>query len=553
MSSIRGNQLLLETIEREGVRYLFGNPGATEVPWLDLLPEHPALQYVLALHEDVALAMADGYAQASGQVGVATVHATPGTAHALGNLFNASVTGTPLVVIVGQVHGGLLIGEPFLAADILQMAQQYVKWGWQVSRIDELSLALHRAFKVASDPPTGPALVVVPVDLLDQTTDAPPAPFDRQKLARATTPDARAIGRAAQVLAAAKWPALLCGPGVVRSGAIPAAVELAERLGMRTYGDVRYPASFPTSHATYVGLLSDDALAQCDVLLVVGQKMFLEARFRQHPRVPPHVRVIHIDVDPREIGKNYPVEVGIISDPRLGLESLNEALASQLSAADIARGQSRAETLAEQKERVREQNQREIREHWDDVPISAQRLAAELAGVLPAEANLVMEAITTQNCIRRLMEFPDPGATFAMVGGSLGWGLPAALGVKLARPERPVVAVVGDGSYMYYPQTLWTAARYKLPVLTVICNNRGYLTDKVPLLRRGGPASMKGDCDPVEIVRPEIDLVKCAQAIGSYAERVERPNDLGPALRRALATSGPAVIDVAIDPAHYEL
>ncbi|MBI2917720.1 MAG: thiamine pyrophosphate-binding protein [Chloroflexi bacterium] len=551
MPQIKGNQLFLDVLRQEGVRYLFGNPGATEVPWLDLLPDYPELQYVLALHEDIALAMADGYALASGQVGVATVHATPGTAHALGNLFNASVSGSPVVVLVGQVHSGLLIGEPFLASDLLQMTRQYVKWCCQVSRVEELPLALHRAFKVASDPPTGPALVAVPVELHDQTMEGPLPAFTRHKLTRTMAPEGSAILRAAELLAAAERPALVCGPGVVRSGAVPMVTELAEKLGIRVYGDARFPVCFPTTHPMYAGLIGPKAIAACDVLMVVGQKMFLDVRFPQTP-VPPHVKVIHLDVDPWEIGKNYPVEVGIVSDPKLGLQALSHALAGEVSASAQARYRRRVHEITREGERTREQHQREVREYWDKVPISAQRLTAELQSALPRDALLVVEASTTHAYIRRLFECAEPDALYRMVGGSLGWGLGAALGVKLARPEREVVAVVGDGTFMYYPQALWTGVRYNLPVLTVICNNRCYLNDKFPMFQRQGPSSRTGDYACVDITGPDIDFVKLAQGVGACGEHVESPDNLGAALRRGLAAGSPAVVDVSIAPWQFE-
>jgi benzoylformate decarboxylase len=187
-------------------------------------------------------------------------------------------------------------------------------------------------------------------------------------------------------------------------------------------------------------------------------------------------------------------------------------------------------------------------EHWEKVPISAQRLVRELRTVLPRDGTVVMEATTTHPYFRRLFDVPSPDTFFYETGGSLGWGVPAAMGIKLATPGRPVVAVVGDGSFMYYPQALWTGVKYGIPVVTIVCNNRSYLNDKMHLVHRKGPAHERGDYRTVDITDPDLDYVKCAEAVGAYRVRVERPADLGPALRAALAGERPAVLDVVIDP-----
>lgn len=546
--AITGNRALLEALRREGVRYVFGNPGSTEMAWLDLLGEYPEIQYLIALHEDVAVGMADGYALASGEPAVVSVHTTPGTTHALGNLFNAHKSGTPMVILVGQQDSRLLIRDPFLASDIVRLTRQYVKYCWAVARAEEIPLAIHQAFKIATDPPQGPALVVVPRELYDQAfTPRIPAPT-RESVARRTGPDREAVRRAAELLIRADRPALICGPGARSFGSIPLVVQLAENLAIPVYDDIRFPASFPTTHPLYLGLFDFEAAGVHDVLLVIGQKAFIERNYEMLPLIPESTKLIQIDVNPKEIGKLYPVEVGIIGDPGLAVEELLRVARDLSGSARLDRFEKRMSEIKETRAVIEREKEREVREHWERVPISAQRLVRELREALPQDGAIVMEATTIHPYFRRLFDFPSPDSFFCEIGGSLGWGVAAAMGVKLAAPRRPVVAVVGDGSFMYYPQAVWTAVKYGIPVTTVICNNRSYLNDKMHLVHRKGPASQRGDYRTVDIADPDIDYVKCAEAMGAHGAKVERPGDLGPALQAALAQDKPAVLDVVIDP-----
>lgn len=543
-----GNRALLEALRREGVHRVFGNPGSTEMGWLDLLVEYPDIQYLITLHEDVSVGMADGYALATGEPGVASVHTTPGTTHALGNLFNASVSGTPLVVLAGQQDSRLLIREPFLASDIVQLARQYVKWAWQVSRADEIAFAVHQAFKIATDPPPGPTLVVIPRELYDQACGTETPPPTRDFVSRRTGPDRQSVRRAAELLVSAERPAMICGPGARRFGSIPQITRLAETLAIPVYDDLRFPVSFPTTHPFYLGLFDFDSAGAHDLLMVIGQRAFLERKHELLPLVPRHTKIVHVDVNPREIGRLYPVEVGVVSDPGLFVEEVLRVIPELTGVTDLERFEKRRHGLKAARAAMERDREQEILAFHDRVPISCQRLVRDLRDALPGDGILVMEAINTHQYFRRLFDFPLPDSFFAEVGGSLGWGVAAAMGVKLANPHRPVVAVVGDGSFMYYPQALWTAVKYRIPVATVICNNRSYLNDKMHLVHRQGPSAQRGDFSTVDITNPDIDYVKCAEAVGAWGAKVERPEDLRAALGEALARGTPAVLDVVIDP-----
>lgn len=550
---MRGSELLLQCLSAEGVREVVGNPGTTELAWLDVLPAHKEVRYLLALHEDIAVGIADGYSAASGRVAVASVHATPGTAHALGNLYNAFMSGTPLVLLVGQQDHRLLAREPFLASRVEDALRPYTKWCGQVTRIEDLPLLLHRAFKVATDPPPGPVALVVPRDLYDE--DVPPRAVEaadggRIRAPLVIQPAPEAIELAADLLVHASSPALLCGPGGVRGGGSAVLRELAAEAGLAVYADPRYPLTFPTADDHYLGTFHGFPPGQHDVVLVVGQKVFLERTYAQVPLLPPGTLLIHSDSSPWEIGKNYPTTAPLPGTPRVTCELLVKAVSQRRRRDGGVRAlvEARNRQVKRSHAEWRAQLDTAARAAWSRRPVAAERLACELDRVLPRDAALVVEATTHDAFLRDYYRLGPERAWFSEVGGSLGWGVPAAIGVKLATPQRPVVAVVGDGSFLYYPQALWTARRYGLVIVVVLCNNGSYLNDKIQLRDRGGPVAASGDYASVDIRDPAVDYGSVGHAFDVPSRRVEDPDALGDALLWALSQDRSVVVDVLVDP-----
>ena len=548
MAEKKGNRALLEALVAEDARYIFGNPGSSEVPWLDVLPDYPSLNYVLVLHEAIGVAMADGCAWATGNPGVVSLHAAPGIAHGLGNIFNAYYSRTPLVVLLGEQPSRLLNRDPFLGSELLQVAKPWVKWACRVTSADEIAYGVHRAFKEATDPPTGPALISIPRDYLDDAVKEEIPHALTRSLGKRVRPDREELRQAAEYLVRAKSPILLAGLQAWQAGAVPLLIELADVLAIRLYDDSRYPSCLPTTHPFHLGTYNKSAGERADLLIVVGQSLFIERQIRDLALIPPGLAVIHIDADPRVIAKNHPVAAGLYGDPRACVEELLSAV-RQLGGESLGpRARERAREIEAEKARREDAKRKEMAEHWDRTPISTTRLVYELRQVLPPDAVVVDEVSGSHGFLRRFFDFPEPGLHYLQTAGCLGWGLPAALGVKLASPEREVVAFVGDGSFLYYPQALWTACRYRIPVVAVICNNRSYLNDKIFLKLRGGPTAQQNRYETVDITEPNVDIVRCAQAVGAAGESVERPDALVPALKRALAEKRPAVVDVRIDP-----
>ncbi len=346
-----GKQILMETFRAEGVRRVFGNPGTTELPLLDALLDNPDIEYVLALHEAVAVTMADAYAQATGEVGVVNLHVGPGLGNGLGSVYNAWEGQTPLLVTAGQQDNRMRLREPLLGHDLVAMAAPLTKWSVQADHIDELPHLLNRAFKVARDTPAGPVFVALPLNLMDQLTENPP--MQPSCLFPLTAPDADGIKRAAGMLLEARKPLILCGDKVARCGAVEALVALSERLGASVY-NVVLPArvNFPNQHPHFRDRVPNDqagirnCVGDSDVVLMVGGEFFEEVWFTGLSAFPEGVSLIQIDPSPANIGRNYPVDCGLLADPKSALEALNQAISAGAGPAFLGSGR-RSERTAQ--------------------------------------------------------------------------------------------------------------------------------------------------------------------------------------------------------------
>lgn len=554
--TISGIEALLQMLGDFGVRYLFGNPGTTELPLSDALVDQERIRYILALQEVPAMAIADGYAQASGSVGVINVHICCGLGNAMGMLYNAYREGTPLLLTAGQQDQRMVFEEPILSGDMVGAVGPWTKWAEEIRRVEDVPSAIRRAVQVAMMPPTGPVFLSLPLDVqmaraeLDLT---PPALPDR--LVR---PPAEAIARAAQVLAEAANPAILVGSRIQEAGAVDALVAVAERMGAPVIHEATTShgrASFPSDHPLFAAPLpfwSPDVrerLDEFDVLLVAGMKLMQQYIHHEPPRaVPEHVRIVHLDDDPWELNKNYPAEVAVVGHPRPSLTELAEHLDRRMTAEQrsvVARrasrwGEKRAAERAELQAQA--EGQRELR------PMSPLCVMHTLAGVLPENVAVVEESPTTTmgSFFERIGALKNTSGYFAQRGWALGWGLNCAIGVQLAWPERPVLAVIGDGSAMYGIQGLWTAAHYRLPVTIVVTNNSEYriLKDCAQVL--GLPAACQDRFEGLDIGGPRIDYVGLARSLGVEASRVNEPEELAGAVSTSLAGDRPRLIEVPV-------
>jgi benzoylformate decarboxylase len=552
MPFLSGKRAFLELCRQEGVRHIFGNPGTTELPLMDALAGEAEIRYVLGLQEAAVVAMADGYAQASGRLAVVNVHVAPGLGNALGMLYDAQKAGAPLLVTAGQHDQSFNLTEPILWADLPPLARPFVKWSAEVRRLEDLPRAVHRAAKTALAPPTGPVFLSLPVDVLQAEGEVDLGAPTR--VAPGLRGDPAAIEAAAELLAGAERPLVMAGDGVARSGAHAELVRVAELLGAPVYAEaVPSSASFPASHPLFRGALVRLApavrqvLAAADCLFSVGADLLTLSLASDVDPMPPDLPIVHLDTDPWELGKNYPARVALLGDPKATLPELAAALERRMTPERRARARERGEATRAGRARQQAELVARAREEALRVPITPLALMHAVAEALPPEAVVVDETISSGAGLRLLLRSDDPQSFFGLRGGGIGWGLPAAIGVKLALPERPVVALIGDGSAMYTCQALWTAARERLPLAIVILDNAAYRILKQRTHAMKGLAAQEDRYVGMDLDDPRIDFGGLARALGVPAERVEKAADVGPALARALAHPGPMLVDVELD------
>jgi benzoylformate decarboxylase len=550
-------EALLEILAASGVRHIFGNPGSTELSLNDLLVGDGRFEYILGLHELPVTAMADGYAQASGGLGVVCVHVSPGLGNAMGMLYNAFCAGTPLLLLAGQQDRRLVITEPALAGDMVSVARPWTKWSVEVSRVEDLPTIVRRAVQTALTPPTGPIFLSVPVDVQLESADnldlsVPHIPDRRVR------PPLDALHQAAELLTQARNPAILAGSRVTEANGVAELVLLAEWLGAPVFSEQqsahgRLP--MPADHGLYAGSLPLRApdvrqrLEGFDVLFVVGMNLLRFFIYREPSRVfAEHVRLIHLDNHAWEIGKNYPVEIGLLGDPKAGLAELAQRVSEIQSEDQVRAAAQRSEKHSARRAAAREALLADIETQWDQRPLTAATLMGALSRVLPPNTALVDEAPSTDGHLLETLGVPrDPTGHIGPRGWALGWGVGCAVGVKLAWPHRPVVAVLGDGAALYGIQGLWTAAHHHIPVVFLIANNAQYKILKLIGTEMELPQVVQGKYLGMDLIEPEVDFVGLARSLGVEAVRVTEPVELSERVRDALNRTEPILLDVPIE------
>ena len=550
MPMTTGKQALLDLLAQEGVEVIFGNPGTTELPLMDALAGDTRFRYVLGLQEAVVMAMADGYAQASGRLAVVNLHVTPGLGNAMGMLYDAQKSAAPILVTAGQHEQRFTITEPILYGDLPTLARPLVKWSYEVRRLPDLPIAVHRAAKTALAPPTGPVFLSLPGDILtaeaDLTLGAP------SRVARGLGGDRAAIAAAAALLAAAQRPVIMAGDAVAQSDALAEVVALAELLGAPVYAElVPSAASFPASHPLFHGTVARitpairKMLEQHDLLLSIGADLFTLSLPSDVQAIPPGLKIVHLDIDAWELGKNFPIDVGILGDPKATLPELTAGVAARLDAERRSRIATRREAVEGTIARARSELVAKAQALSGRSPAHSLAVLQAIGAALPDDAVVVDETISSAEGIRWLMRSNDAKSFFGLRGGGIGWGLPAAMGIKLALPQRPVVALIGDGSAMYTIQGLWTAAHQNIPVVFVILNNASYriLKQRLAAMRGGVPNQYVG----MDLVDPAVDFVALARALGVRAERTATAAGAAELVTEAIASDAPMLIDVEIE------
>ena len=544
-----GRTAFLQLLIDEGVTHLFGNPGTTELAIMEAVPHFPELKYVLGLQESSVLGMADGFARASNKLVAVNLHCTPGLGHAMGALYNAKFSGSPLIITAGQYEIGYGLQEPLLYEPLVPIAQPLVKWAIEVTRVEDLPRIIRRAAKIAMTPPMGPVFISLPGSILDDEAEldfGSPTRVDA-----ATRPSDERIVRLADRLLVADKPVMIAGRELANHDIFEEAGELATLLGAAVYQEpVPYNARFPSDHPACMGDLTRnqkkvrETLQQYDLLLCLGADLLRMSPYSSVDPLPDEMPVVHITERDWELGKNYPTEFAIRADVKETLRALLPVLRSRRSSEQAGKAEQRLSELkscnwSSQREKAR----READAVASSNPIDPRFLMMSLVDALPHNAIVVEEALTSAPALASFLPMQDANSFYGLASGGLGFGVPGAIGVSLAQPGRPVVAAIGDGSAMYGIQALWTAAHLKLPITYVIINNRSYRIIKERLL-----ASRKSDrFVAMDMKDPPIDFVSVARGLGLAGRCVTDPDDLDGALQQAIASGAPNLIEVIVE------
>ena len=550
LNTITGRSAFLALLKDEGITHLFGNPGTTELPIMHALSDHPDLTYVMGMQESIVVYMADGFSRASGRLSACNVHVAPGLGNAMGALYGAKFTGTPIILTAGQQEQGHGLTEPLLYDPLVPIAQPLVKWAVEVTRLEDLPRIVRRAAKIATTPPTGPVFISLPGDILNSE-----AGID---LASSTHIDTRVrpadevIDALADRILKSERPVLLCGDELVKSNALAEAAELSEVLGCPAFqSTIPYGAHFLSERPCFVGALGRDqkqvrdTLSPYDTMIVLGSDVLRMSVWSEVDPKPEHLRIVQIGLVDWEIGKNYPAEMAVKADVRETIRALIPPLKRKGGGALAERAQKGIAALAGRNWSARrEAAVVAARKLSSARPIHGDWLTHCLVEALPKDAILVNEGITSARLATSLFPYRDRYCMHGNAAGGIGWALPAAIGVQLAHPNRPVTCLSGDGSAMYSVQALWTAANQKLPITYVICNNLGYRIIKQRLKSFHGNEHYIG----MDFKNPALDWVGLAKSLGMNAVRITEPGDLADALKSSCGgRDGPTLIDVMVD------
>lgn len=551
---ITGGAVLIDALKEAGVRYIFANVGSTEAPIYDALTKTAEMELISGLHEGIVISMADGYHRASRSISVVNVHTIAGTAQMAGQLYNAFMDRSSMLITAGLLENDIAEDELMLSPPSGTHQAGFIapltRGSWEVRDASGIRSFTLRAMSASLIPPEGPVYLALPEKVLHQHIDAGQVergtPLPRAQLAG---PDEAEIEEMAKLMIEAKSIAFMAGDDVYRHDARGELIYAADAVGAGCFTGFTAYMNFPSRHHLHMGYhaLIPNAFPQgLDLLVVVGARNFGYYPASFFPEAPPYDRCIWIGADPMEMARAKRLEAGAVCHLKRGLAMLREAVEEMTTEKwrrDV-RGPRRATAMNFVRKR-REAKEKTKSEAGDAITVA--KAQALLEKLLPANSVVVHEAPTTP--LSDLPYGPGEMELFRTTGGSLGWAPGAAAGIQLAWPERQVVCSVGDGSAMYSASAFWTYARYGLPVLTLIWNNRGYRIVRNAFRKLGGAMAEKGEFPGTQLVQPDIDFALLAKSQGVEAERAETMRDLAAALERALGatTSGkPYLIDVVL-------
>ena len=540
---LNGAQILLECLKKEGVELIFGYPGGVILDIYDLLPE-TGIRHVLVRHEQAAVHAADGYARACGRVGVALVTSGPGATNTVTAIATAAADSIPVVIFTGQVSTGLIGNDAFQEVDIVGITRPCTKHNYLVREVEELARVVRQAFHLARSGRPGPILVDLPRNVLTGISEfVYPEEVRMRSYNPNYKPNHQQLKKAAETLLAARRPLFLVGGGAVMSGAGELIADMAHKLHIPVTSTLMGLGAFPGDDKLHLGMLgmhglyaANKAISHCDALISVGVR-FDDRVTGRVSAFAPEARIIHIDIDPASIRKNVEVSIPIVADCSLALEGLRHLLEPHQAGADWAGKHGEwLETLAKwQADHPLTYTPEEV--------LKPQEVIEAVARVTAGDVIVATDVGQHQMWTAQFFKFNRPRSLITSGGlGTMGFGLPAAIGAQFAFPDKLVVCISGDGSIQMNIQELATAVSHKLPVKVVIFNN-----GRLGMIRQLQEFFYAGRymVNDLEVLP---DFVKLAEAYGAKGWRVSGRDELLPVLNEAFKAEGPAFIDVLVEP-----
>ncbi|GBD11459.1 Sulfoacetaldehyde acetyltransferase [bacterium HR23] len=540
---LSAGQATVECLKAEGVKYIFGVVGSSFVEVLDAMYGREDIRYVGVRHEEGGAFMALGYAMATGQPGVCMVTNGPGVTNLVTGVAGAYKAHAPMVVLSGAPMLAHLFRDSFQEIDHLGVLRPVCKAVFQVNRPERIPELLRHAFRVATSGKMGPVLVDIPRDLFNATDlEVEVIPPERSRPAQRPEGESRRIQEAAVLLSRARFPVIVAGGGVKWSGAHRELARLADFLSAPVVASYGRPDVLPNDHPLYIGVLgrtpeAAEATQRADVVLALGTRLGHFTTFYDYRYIPRDAQIIQVEIDPVEIGRTFPVAVGIQGDA----QAVAQALLSALERVGPPPEREARLTFSAQ---LREKRWRRLEAEggMGTLPLKPQRVMYELRRALPPDASVVADAGAAPGYAQDRLFFSQPNTFFSSLDlGCVGSGFPMAIGVKMARPDRPVVALCGDGGFMMSVQELETAVRWKVPVVAVIMNNNSWGSEKAYQKYFYNERYVEAD-----ITNPRFD--RLAELFGGKGFYVERPQEVGEAVHEALRAGVPSLIEIPIDP-----
>ena len=547
--TMSGKQAVLEMLKAEGIEYIFGNPGTSEGPLIDMLGDYPEFKYIMALQESVAMGMGESFARSTEKTSFVSLHVDSGLANGIALMLDALNTGTPMVVTSAN-YDSRKINET--KTDLAELVRPVTKWAVELDLPDQIPSVLRRAFNEANSHPKGPVYVGFTANALEGIADMNIVPSG--KVHDEVIPSPTGILEAAKLLSQAKNPALMVGDRVSDDNAISESVDIAELLGMAVFQSRGAEVSFPTTHPQYQGMHSlrsqesRESLKEFDVILTVGMDTLDELFYWGDVILDESQKLIHIDPIPGRVGRSEPTDVGIISNCKTGLAELILEVSKTVDQNIVTARKSQVISDALSQKEAYEES---VKAKWNSTPMSPARMMYELSNAIPKNSIVVDDSISNRAAMRHYFPATERNDIRGVRGQSIGGGIGATMGTQCAFPDRRVFGVLGDGSTMMTIQGLWTAANDKIPCIFVICNNGMYRVLKTnfnvyqkEILNEPEPA---GDNLLYSDFVTPFNLCTIAEGMGLHSERVTDPNEIAGAVDRALASGGPALLDIVID------